>query len=140
MFLDGIRNKGCLFVTGHSPSEGPVFGSDLPEEWKFLSGKHFGELLKAEAMGTRMALCCHDTPLVHIALDDASELSGGRLMMLLEAATVFTGWLMGINPLDQPAVELGKHLANARLGKPGFEADKEALDQFLKKPEEKQDF
>lgn len=87
-----------------------------------------------------MALCCHDTPLVHIALDDASELSGGRLMMLLEAATVFTGWLMGINPLDQPAVELGKHLANARLGKPGFEADKEALDQFLKKPEEKQDF
>ena len=140
MFLDGIRNKGCLFVTGNSPSEGPVFGSDLPEEWKFLSGMYFGELLKAEAMGTRMALCCHDTPLVHIALDDASELSGGRLMMLLEAATVFTGWLMGINPLDQPAVELGKHLANARLGKPGFEADKEALDQFLKKPEEKQDF
>ena len=42
--------------------------------------------------------------------------------------------------VDQPAVELGKHLANARLGKPGFEADKEALDQFLKKPEEKQDF
>ncbi|MCR5169029.1 MAG: glucose-6-phosphate isomerase [Desulfovibrio sp.] len=138
MFLDGQRNKACLFVTGKSPTEGPAFPAGLPEGWKFLEGKHFGALLKAEAEGTRMALCRHETPLVHIALDDASPRSGGQLMMLLEAATVFTGWLMGINPLDQPAVELGKRLANAKLGKPGHEEAEKELQAFMAVPEERE--
>lgn len=140
MFLDGIRNKGCLFVTDNTVARGPQFPEALPAGWEFLARRPFGELLGAEAMGTRMALCCHDTPLLHIALDDASEHSGGQLMMLLEAATLFTGWLMDINPLDQPAVELGKRLANARLGKPGYAAEQGELDAYLGVPEERQTF
>ena len=61
-------------------------------------------------------------------------------MMLLEIATVLTGWLMGINPLDQPAVELGKRLANARLGKPGYAEEEALLEQYLKTAEKRQDF
>ena len=91
-------------------------------------------------MGTRMALTKCQVPLVHINLDDATEYSGGRLMMLLEAATIFTGWLMGINPVDQPAVELGKRLANARLGKPGYPEEEKDLASYLAVPAEKQSF
>ena len=47
------------------------------------------------------------------------------------AATLLTGWLMGVNPLDQPAVELGKRLANARLGAPGYATEHADLDTFM---------
>ena len=140
MFLDGIRNKACLFVTSSRHNSGPTFPAALPKGWEFLSGKPFSCLLEAEALGTRMALSMHDVPLVQICLDDASEKSGGKLMMLLEIATVLTGWLMGINPLDQPAVELGKRLANARLGKPGYAEEEALLERYLKTAEKRQDF
>ncbi len=140
MFLDGIRNKACLFVTSEKHNAGPTFPDNLPKGWEFLSGKPFSCLIEAESLGTRMALSMHDVPLVQICLDDASEKSGGKLMMLLEIATVLTGWLMGINPLDQPAVELGKRLANARLGKPGYEDEEKLLAHYLKTAEVRQDF
>lgn len=140
MFLDGLRNKACLFLTSSKAVSGPVFPQDLPEGWKFLAGKPFANLLEAEGMGTRMALTQSQVPLVHIDLDNAAEYSGGQLMMLLEAATIFTGWLMGINPVDQPAVELGKRLANARLGKPGYPAEEKELAAYLQVPEERQAF
>ena len=140
MFLDGKRNKACLFLTSRNHADGPVFPDELPRGWEFLAGKPFSSLLEAEAMGTRMALHMHGVPLVQICLDDASEVSGGKLMMLLEATTVFTGWLMNVNPLDQPAVELGKRLANARLGKPGLYEEVALLDKDAATPERRQVF
>ena len=64
----------------------------------------------------------------------------GRLMALLELGTLFTGLLMGIDPLDQPAVELGKRLANARLGAEGLDDEKKMLADFLNVADETQDF
>ena len=55
----------------------------------------------------------------------------GKLIGLLGAATILTGWLMGINPLDQPAVELGKRLAKARMNADGLAEEKAQLDAFL---------
>ena len=43
-------------------------------------------------------------------------------MMLYEAATAFAGGLYGIDPFDQPGVELGKRLAFGLLGRTGYEA------------------
>jgi glucose-6-phosphate isomerase len=52
-------------------------------------------------------------------------------MGLLELTTILTGWLLDINPVDQPAVELGKRLANAKLGAPGYPEESAALAAFL---------
>jgi glucose-6-phosphate isomerase len=71
---------------------------------------------------------------------DASAESAGKMMMLLEAATIFTGWLMGINPVDQPAVENGKKLARARLGMAGTEADAARLAAFTDIPSVNMEF
>lgn len=131
MFLDGPRNKGCIFLTSGQQPAGPRFGDDLPEKWAWLAGKPFGLLLEAEALGTRMALCRSGVPLVQMDMGRLDERAAGAMMFLLEAATVFTGWLMGINPLDQPAVELGKRLANARLGAAGLEQESADLTDFL---------
>ncbi len=46
----------------------------------------------------------------------------GALFQLFEAATVIAGALYGIDPLDQPGVELGKRLTYGLMGRPGFEA------------------
>lgn len=140
MFLDGPRNKGCLFVTGEQPKVGRLFGQDLPDQWAWLRGKAFDALLDAEALGTRMALCKSGVPLVGIHMGDLKEHSAGSMMMLLEAATIFTGWLMGINPVDQPAVELGKRLANTRLGAQGYKQEAADLASFLSVPQEREEF
>ena len=131
MFLDGPRNKGCLFITCPGLAKGPSFGDTLPEKWSWLAGHSFGDLLSAEGLGTRMALTESQVPLAHVALADTNEDAAGRLMGLCMAGTILTGWLMGINPIDQPAVELGKRLANARLGAPGYPQENKALKHFL---------
>lgn len=140
MFLDGPRDKGCLFLTSPRLPAGRVFPPETPEQWAWLRDKPFGKLLEAEALGTRMALCATATPLVHMRMAHTDERAAGALMMLLEAATVFTGWLMDINPLDQPAVELGKRLANARLGAAGYTAEEADLTAYLAAPERTQEF
>ena len=140
MFLDGPRNKACLFLTAGGLARGRSFDEDLPQRWAWLKGKRFGELLDAEALGTRMALAQSATPLLGIHMADSSEKAAGALMLLLEATTLVTGWLMGINPVDQPAVELGKRLANARLGAPGYVEEEAALGKFLAMQAEREEF
>jgi glucose-6-phosphate isomerase len=130
MFLDGPRNKGCLFLTCDSLNKGEAFGEAAPEKWSWLRDKHFGDLLRAEALGARMALNKCGVPLVHIDMHTSDEYAAGKLMGLCMTTTVLTGLLMGINPVDQPAVELGKRLANARLGAPGLTEERQALEAF----------
>ncbi len=131
MFLDGPRDKACLFVHCLSLDKGPSFAPDVPEKWAYLRGRPFGELLEAEGLGTRMALTQCNVPLAELRMGAANEEAAGRLMGLLELATVLTGWLLDIDPLDQPAVELGKRLANARLGASGYPEEEAALAAFL---------
>jgi glucose-6-phosphate isomerase len=140
MFLNGPRNKACLFLTCRDQAQGRAFGMDVPEKWAWLRAKPFGSLLEAEALGTRMALAKNGVPLVHVEMHDSGPRAAGSLMLLLEAATLFTGWLMGVNPLDQPAVELGKRLANARLGAPGYPEEEADLAAYLAVPRQEQDF
>lgn len=140
MFLDGPRNKGCIFLTGDQDDNGRAFGQDLPEKWAWLRGKAFGTLLDAEALGTRMALCKSGVPLVNMHMGSLDEFGAGSMMMLLEAATILTGFLMGINPVDQPAVELGKRLANSRLGASGYLEEAADLAAFLSAPQDRKPF
>ncbi len=140
MFLDGPRDKGCIFLSAQDLDQGRSFSQDLPPAWKWLCGKPFGSLLEAEGLGTRMALTAKKTPLVHVSMSNTKEHAAGALMLLLEACTIFTGWLMDINPVDQPAVELGKRLANARLGAPGYAKEEADLAAYLKIEQDIQEF
>ncbi|MDR2124151.1 MAG: glucose-6-phosphate isomerase [Desulfovibrio sp.] len=130
MFLDGPRNKGCLFLTSDALPKGEAFGDAAPEKWSRLRDKHFGDLLQAEALGTRMALNKYGVPLVHINMRATDEHAAGKLMELCMTATILAGLIMGINPVDQPAVELGKRLADARLGAPGLTEEQRELEAF----------
>jgi len=140
MFLDGPKNKACIFVSGNNLPDGMYFPEELAPEWNYLAGKSLKDLLLAETLGTRMALSESKVPLVEICLNKPDEYNVGKLMALLGLATIFTGWLMGINPLDQPAVELGKRLANASLNASGLDEEKHNLAAFKNIKEVSQDF
>ncbi len=140
MFMDGPRNKACLLLTCPGLPAGPRFPGRLPEEFAYIAGKSFGELLAAEAFGTGMALCKSGVPLLEIRPAADTPRAAGKIMALLGAATILTGWLLGIDPLDQPAVELGKRLAKARMGASGLAAEKADLAAFLGQTAREQGF
>ena len=140
MFLDGPRNKACLFLTCRCTPEIIYFPDSLPDNWSYLRGKDFGELLRAEALGTRMALCKCGVPLVEMRFDQDDAPAAGKMIGLLGAATILCGWLIGVNPVDQPAVELGKRLANAKLGAEGLAAEKADLQAFMDMARDEREF
>lgn len=70
-------------------------------------------------------------PLTRLEAAESSMRAAGEVMGLLMATTVLTGWLMNINPLDQPAVELGKRLAYSRLGSSSYPEEAAILKAFL---------
>ncbi len=51
--------------------------------------------------------------------------SVGGLLMLFQVATVYAGFLYGVDPLDQPGVELGKQLTYGIMGRPGYESHRQ---------------
>jgi glucose-6-phosphate isomerase len=57
-----------------------------------------------------------------IRLPELDAYSMGQLLMMLQIATVYAGALYGVNPLDQPGVELGKELTYGIMGRAGFAA------------------
>lgn len=116
MFLDGPADKGCIHISCPNLDQGQVFPTDIPAEWQWLAGKKFGALLTAEGLGTAAALSQKKVPLLQMQLDKIDEFAAGSLMGLFMTTTILTGWLLDINPIDQPAVELGKRLAYAKLG------------------------
>lgn len=116
MFLDGKRNKACIFLSCENLPKGERFPDKLPKGWDFLQNKQFGDILIAEGLGTRVSLVKHAVPLVHLELHSTDEFALGKTMQLFMLTTILTGWLLEINPIDQPAVEFGKCLANAKLG------------------------
>lgn len=131
MFLDGPKDKGCIFISTESLTSKLTFSHLLPEKWSYLNGKYFDDILIAEALGTRMALTKYNVPLLHVNLGNTDEEACGKLMGLCMATTLLAGWMLAINPLDQPAVELGKRLTNARLGACGYESELRDLTNFL---------
>ncbi len=60
---------------------------------------------------------------IEIPRVDARSL--GELFMLLQIATVYAGGLYGVDPLDQPGVELGKQLTYGIMGRGGFDAQRQ---------------
>ena len=81
--------------------------------------------------GTLMAHMDGGTPNIIIEIDQADAWHFGYLCYFFEKACGLSGYLLGVNPFDQPGVEAYKKNMFALLGKPGYEAIKEALEAKL---------
>ena len=67
-----------------------------------------------------------------IEVEDRSAKSLGYLIYFFEFACAMSGYMLGVNPFDQPGVEAYKKNMFALLGKPGYESEKAALEARLK--------
>jgi glucose-6-phosphate isomerase len=84
--------------------------------------------LQAEYEATSAALARMGRMNGTLALADLSSQSIGELLMFFQLATGYAGCWYGVNPFDQPGVELGKRLTFGALGRVGYEAPEAAPD------------
>ncbi|HVE79222.1 MAG TPA: glucose-6-phosphate isomerase [Gemmatimonadaceae bacterium] len=127
LFMEGPVDKTVTFLavgaTGRD-LEIPRLHGEIPE-LSYLGGHQLGELLDIERRATAGALARRGRPNLTIGLDTVDPWHVGGLIMLLELATVYAGALYGVNPLDQPGVELGKQFTYAMLGRADATAARE---------------
>lgn len=93
----------------------------------YLAGKTVDFVNKCAMKGTLLAHTDGDVPnfLVKIPAQDAYSL--GQLFYFFEFAVGVSGYILGVNPFNQPGVESYKRNMFALLGKPGFEKEREEL-------------
>jgi glucose-6-phosphate isomerase len=97
----------------------------------FLAGKTMDYINKKAFEGTVLAHGDGGTPSLVIRLPAANESALGYLIYFFEKACAISGYMLGVNPFDQPGVEGYKRNMFALLGKPGYEDEKVGLEKRL---------
>ena len=118
-----VKNSGSAFVIPEDPAN--IDGLN------FLAGKTLDYVNDRAMLGTLLAHCDGGVPNIVLTLDDRSEYSLGYLIYFFEMSCAISGYLLGVNPFDQPGVEAYKKNMFALLGKPGYEEAREALAKRL---------
>ena len=97
----------------------------------FLSGRSLGFVAEQAMRGTILAHVDGGVPNILLTAPARDERSLGGLIYFFEFACGLSGYLLEVNPFDQPGVEAYKNNMYALLGKPGYEAQKAALEKRL---------
>jgi len=98
----------------------------------FLSGQNMSLVAEKAFQGTLLAHTEGRTPNIILELPKLDEFNLGFLIYFFEKACAISGYMLNVNPFDQPGVEDYKVNMFALLGKPGFEAQKAELLKKLK--------
>lgn len=107
--------------------------ADNADGLNFLAGKTMDEVNKNAFQGTMLAHIDGGVPNLVIELDELNEFTYGEMVYFFEKACGISGYLLGVNPFDQPGVEAYKKNMFALLGKPGFEEQQLDLMKRLSK-------
>jgi glucose-6-phosphate isomerase len=133
LYLEGPRDKVVLFlrVDDHGePIDIPAAYQDI-EEIGCLGGNSLGGLLNGSQHATELALARRGRPSAALTLPAVNAFTVGQLVYLLEMATVATGWLAGVDPFGQPAIEEAKEFTFGLMGRPGFEARRAEIEAWV---------
>ncbi|HIU55710.1 MAG TPA: glucose-6-phosphate isomerase [Candidatus Gallibacteroides avistercoris] len=93
----------------------------------FLAGKRVDQVNKMAELGTQIAHVDGGVPNIKIEIPAITEYCLGQLIYFFEKACGISGYLLGVNPFDQPGVEAYKKNMFALLDKPGYEAESKAI-------------
>ncbi len=97
----------------------------------FLSGKPLSFVAEKAFQGVVLAHVDGGVPNILLSVDRRDARTLGALIYFFEYACGLSGYLLGVNPFDQPGVEAYKNNMYALLGKPGYEARKKELEERL---------
>lgn len=98
----------------------------------FLANQNMSIVNRKAMEGTILAHTDGGVPNVLLEVDALDEYNLGYLIYFFEKACAISGYLLGVNPFDQPGVESYKKNMFALLGKPGYEEQKAQLEAKLK--------
>lgn len=97
------------------------------DKLNFLAGKNIDYVNKMAELGTQIAHIDGDVPNIRIEIERLNEYYIGQLIYFFEKACGISGYLINVNPFDQPGVEAYKKNMFALLEKPGFESETQML-------------
>ena len=130
---DGLRN---LFETVISVENSnhelriPMENEDL-DQLNYIAGKLISEVNHKAELGTVLAHEDGGVPNLRIVIPEVSEKVLGELIYFFEMACAVSGYMLDVNPFDQPGVEAYKKNMFALLGKKGFEEQTKKLNERL---------
>jgi len=102
-----------------------------PDGLNYLAGKTLSYVNSKAIQGTKLAHHSGGVPNIEIQFKDLSEKTIGQLIYFFEYACGVSGYMLGINPFDQPGVEDYKNNMFALLGKKGYESKKAEVEKKL---------
>lgn len=125
LFMEGPYDKVVTFIAVDQFAEDVTIpGSEgLPPDLAYLGGHSLGELLNAEYQATAAALSRMGRMNCSLHLPELSATTFGEAIMFFQIATGYAGVWYGVDPFDQPGVELGKKLTYAAMGRPGYSSE-----------------
>ena len=97
----------------------------------YLAGKNVDFVNKSAMNGTILAHTDGNVPNLMVKIPEQNEFYLGELFYFFEFACGVSGYLLGVNPFNQPGVESYKKNMFALLGKPGYEKEREKLMERL---------
>ena len=123
LFMEGPFDKVITFVVVDRLGEDLSIPerADLPPDLAYLPGHTLGQLLQAEYEATSAALAQMGRMSCTLRFPDLSPESLGEAIMFFQLATGYAGVWYGVDPFDQPGVELGKRLTYAAMGRAGYD-------------------
>jgi glucose-6-phosphate isomerase len=131
---DGTRMMFETILSVKNPGKElsvPFADKDL-DGLNFLAGKRLTDINHMAELGTMLAHVDGGVPNIRISVRELNEDTLGTLIYFFEFACALSGYLLGVNPFDQPGVEAYKKNMFALIGKPGFEEEREKLMKRLK--------
>lgn len=131
---DGTRNLFETVVKINKPNRDVMIEKD-PENFdglNFLAGKTMSEVNTKAFEGTVLAHNEGGVPNLILEIPEANEYEFGYMVFFFEKACAVSGYMLGINPFNQPGVEAYKKNMFALLGKPGYEDMQAELLEKLK--------
>ena len=131
---DGTRNMFETILNIEEPKEDAVIIEDREnlDGLNFISGKTMDFVNKKAYEGTMLAHQDGGVPIMVLNVPKADEYNYGKMVYFFEKACGISGYLLGVNPFDQPGVEEYKKNMFALLGKPGYEKLGQELNERLK--------
>ncbi len=122
LFMEGPFDKVVTFMEVDRFAEDVTIPElpNLPPDLAYLPGHTLAELLRAECQATSAALARMGRMSCSLCLPELSSAALGEAIMFFQIATGYAGIWYGVDPFDQPGVELGKQLTYAAMGRPGF--------------------
>ncbi len=126
---EGERTIFETVISIKKPSEKVLIPNDERDldGLNYLKGKRVDEVNKMAELGTRVAHVDGGVPNLLIELPELNEKYLGQLIYFFEKACGISGYLLGVNPFNQPGVETYKKNMFALLEKPGFEEATKAI-------------